>query len=131
MTCLDSGPLKEFEFYQSLSNNPDKLSCAGPKTPIGFTQDSLEFLIEVLDRLHDNVDTFEPQMLDSSCTVLQMCAKHWILKTEELVKHAYPEDADLVFQLKLFIFNIVCLANEWDFKEILNYTKNIIPVEDL
>ncbi len=130
MTCIDSGHQTEFEFFQQLSKNIDDTTCAGPKTCIGFTLPSLE-LMKVLF-FHttsdpDFIDTLNPTMLDSSCVVLSMCAKHWIIKALEFnLVGEKLEDTDLVTEVSFFIYKLTCLSNNWDYKEVTNYTKNLI-----
>ncbi len=130
MTCIDSGSQTEFEFFQQLSRDIDNNTCAGPKTCIGFTLPSLD-LIKVLffqtTSDPDFIDTLNPTMLDSSCVVLSMCAKHWIIKALEfsIISEKF-EGTELITELSFFIFKLTCLSNDWDYKEVTNYTKNLI-----
>ncbi len=130
MTCIDSGSQTEFEFFQQLSRDVGTITCSGPKTCIGFTLPSLELMkILFLQTTSDPdfIDTLNPTMLDSSCVVLSMCAKHWIIKALEFSAIGDTfEDPDLINEISFFIFKITCLSNDWDYKEVTNYTKNLI-----
>ncbi len=130
MTCLSTtiGNQTEFEFFQQLRSNHDTPSCCGPLTTIGFTKPSMAVVHRSMERIglpDGYLDNYSPELLDSSHMSLTMCPKHWILHARGIGKLAENTDDDVLHQLAYYIFRLVCLTNNWDYKEILNYASSV------
>ena len=130
MTCQSTttGRQTEFEFFQQLRQNHETVLCCGPLTEIGFTKPSMAVIHKSMADIglpEGYLDNYSPELLDSSHMSLTMCPKHWILHARGIGKLAEQTDDDVLHQLAYYIFRLVCLTNDWDYKEILNYASSV------
>lgn len=126
MSCQTSaeGVQTEFEFFQQLTDHPDVLICCGPLTQIGFTGYSVTTFAKALVQIgcsSDYLDLFDHEVLDSGHLSYIMCAKHWIRHSQGVAKISHAAGNPEWEQLAYYIFRVTCMANEWDYKEIVNY----------
>lgn len=130
MTCQSTilDRQTEFDFFQQLIENHETINCCGPLTPLGFTRTSMAVIHKSMAKIGLPVgylDNYSPEVLDSSHMSLTMCPKHWILHARGIGKLAEQTEDDVLHQLAYYIFRLVCLTNEWDYKEILNYASSV------
>lgn len=128
MSCLDVAEKgqSEFDFFQQLTYSKEVYQCAGPITRIGFTAPALKEVQKLIDDIgldSNYLDRYDPEVLDSAHLSLAMCPKHWMQHSLAMATKAEQENNDLWEQLAYYVFRVVCLSNEWDYKEVLNYTK--------
>jgi hypothetical protein len=115
----------EYEYFTEILSKPDMLKCAGPLTPIGFVDPALSQLHEVLIKLELGVeflDNFQTVLLESNIFVVNMCAKHWFKHSQAIATAADSFQRPEWIELATLIFKMTCVANNWDYKEIYNYT---------
>jgi hypothetical protein len=133
VSCTSSvNAQSEFEFFRQLTENPDIMDCCGPIVRIGFTEDSIHVIslaLAALDLSIDYLDMFDFQMLDSTKSYA-MCSKHWIEHAKKFGSIAVHVNDGLLAQLAYYIFRVVCLSNNWDYKEVLNYTKTASNIKE-
>jgi hypothetical protein len=128
MCCLITceSEQSEFEFFQQLNNLQS--NCAGPLTIIAFTQASLAAITSALLKSGQGLgylDSYQHEVLDSSHSSFIMCAKHWIETTQKIGKVGVEFNNEIWLQLSFYIFRVLCLTNDWDYKEIVNYLKTL------
>lgn len=130
MSCeqKSEGNQTEFEFFQQMQANRFVTSCCGPVVEIGFNSDNLSWFSNALEELGlspDYLDFYDPSVLDSSHMSLTMCSKHWIEHCTAVSGIADKVKNTNWMHLAYYTFRVVCLSNNWDYKEVLNYSKNI------
>jgi hypothetical protein len=124
----------EFEFFQQMLENKPVTRCCGPLVEIGFTRSSLLLFNEALTEIglkNDYLDFYDPHVLDSSHMSFTMCSRHWAEHCTSTYAIGEKLDNRLWKDLSFYIFRVFCLTNEWDYKEIVNYFKNIISAKEL
>lgn len=124
----------EFEFFQQLLEHMSAPECCGPVNRIGFTQSSLIALAVGIRQLGLDEDEFlaqfEPVKIDSGTESFAMCSKHWIVFSKYIGTEAVKIKNEALGQLAYYIFRVVCLNNDWDYKEVLNYIKTANDIKE-
>jgi len=126
LTVLDTQD--EYEFFTQFTERPGLVSCCGPLTPLGFLDPARTQFFNVLEHLNvpiNYLDNFDTQVLDSGVLIITMCAKHWINHSQAISMKAEAENIDHWHELAETIYKQVCIAHDWDFKEISNYITTI------
>lgn len=135
MTCqttISNKHQSEFEYFQQMASRPDSSQCCGPLTMLAFSSESLIMLHEGLTAAgvsSVDIDNFTSSMLDSSHLGYLLCAKHWMELVKKLGKVSLGNTNDNWIQLSFYIFRVLCLTNDWDYKEIMNYTKTLNTID--
>ena len=125
MTVHDSQT--EFEFFQQLIQSYPS-DCCGLLTTLEFTPQIyalLELTLTKMGMQGEYLDRYDPVMLDSFNLRLTMCPKHWIQHAQAIGSYALGIDRVELQRLALSIFRHTCTINNWDYKEILNYSKTV------
>lgn len=128
MPCRETTEEKqsEFEFFQQLTTFPDPKICCGPKVLLGFAGPALNRLHEVVAALgldSNYLDTYEATLLESGVLLITMCSRHWMKHSEAITTAAIYAENDSWVGLAYYIYTFMCTINQWDYKEITNYTK--------
>lgn len=114
----------EFEFFESLSKSTD-LACCGPVTPIAFIDPAKQQFLNLISHLdvdEDYLDSFSSILLESGMLVIFMCARHWLKHSQIIATVAHAHDSEELKQLAYLVYRFTCTSNNWDYKEISNYT---------
>jgi len=121
----------EFGFFQQITSEPNVLVCGGPLTFIAFTRYSLDIFVEALDELkvaEDHLDFFAHQVIDSEHMAIEMCARHWLQHSTTVGTLAIAAKNESWSKLAYHILRIMCKANNWDYKEIINYGSTVSKI---
>lgn len=126
----------ELNFFHQLTANPDPAVCCGPIVTLGFlgpVLDGLRDIISALDLPPDYLDTFDSSLLDSGVLLVMMCSRHWMKHSEAIATVGIHHDNDFWLEIAYYIYTFMCQVNNWDYKEITNYTKtaNFLKQKDI
>lgn len=127
MSCTTNTPNQtEFEFFQELTAHPQLEICCGPVTMLGFTPDVFLLFQQIMCEvgMQDTyLDRYDRRVVDFGLEALTMCAKHWVEHSKVIGTKAFEVTNEYYAELAYSTFRLVCINNEWDYREVLNYTK--------
>jgi len=123
---------KEYDFFAQMTMDTNRLACCGPITTLAFGGPALEHLLLALQQIgmdEGYLDAFNAEVVDSEFVSAQMCAKHWIMHSRTIGALALHTEEQTQAEIAYYIYMLVCVANDWDNKEISNYLKTVVAME--
>jgi hypothetical protein len=118
----------EYEFFQQELNHPHTDYCCGPLIPLGFVNPALSHFFHALMALgadYDYLDNFELALIDSKIVLVTMCSRHWFKHSGAIGTLAEKQNNGDWMEISYYIFKLVCLTNNWDYKEMTNYIQTL------